>query len=402
MASFRAFVRRWERDREFWDTIPNSSVLMLLVVAFCLFAAIGTISQLDSSSAFLRRFWVAPLMTGGFAVGYTWAAVRRKWVALIALFPVQIIAASLLSWYMERHPGSSFTLSDEAHLWLEANSIAAMIFVTVGFALLMSFIRREGKRFARTHAEMQLAGEIHKSLVPTIERRIGDYEFYAISLASGMVGGDLVNVIAREDGWLAYVADVSGHGVSSGVLMAMIKSSAHTAMRLRHGSDGLLEGINAVLCSLKAPNMFATCAFVAYTPDVFLGTRDSGLDPTQSRFEAGLRYSLAGHLPLIRRRDKEVELHAAENLPLGVFPDTIFQSLPLDMQKDDVLVLLTDGLTEVFDKAGTELGFDAISVVVRDTGARPLPEIAAAIFERASRHGPPSDDQSLLLIRRIG
>jgi len=380
--SFRAIIRRWEVDREFWDTIPNSSVLILLVVSFCLFAAIGTISQLENSTGSLRRFWVAPLLTGGFAVGYTWSAVRRKWLGLIVLFPIQIVVASLLSRYMQRHPGASFTLPDEAHRWLEANSVAAMIFVTMGFAMLMSFIRREGKRFARTHAEMQLAGEIHKSLVPTIERRIGEYEFYATSLASGMVGGDLVDLIAQDEYWLAYVADVSGHGVSSGVLMAMIKSSAHTTTRLRNGSDGLLEGINAVLCSLKAANMFATFAFVAYSP------------------QSGLRYSLAGHLPIVQWRLNQIELLASGNLPLGVFSDTPFESLPLYLQKDDVLVMVTDGLTEVFDKAGSELGFSAISDVVRDAGGRPLREIANAIFERARRHGPSSDDQSLLLIRK--
>lgn len=381
MASIGALVRRIEKQREFWDTIPNGSVAMFLALVFCLFAVIGVISQLQAPEPSLGRFWAAPVLTGVLAVGYAWSAVRRKWLVLVALLPTQIAVVSLVG-HLQRRSSGAVALSDNVHRWLLASSISAMICLTVGFALLMTFIRREGERFARTYAEMQLAGEIHKSLVPTIERRIGDYEFYATSRPSGMVGGDLVDVIARAESWLAYVADVSGHGVSSGVLMAMIKSATQMGMQGHPGPDGLLEGINRVLCSLKATNQFATFAFVAYTP------------------EDGLRYSLAGHLPALRWRNKDIELQTAENLPLGVFPDAVFDTLTLNMRKDDVLAIVTDGLTEVFDKGGAELGFPAISAVLRDAGDRPLPDIASAIFARVSEHGPRSDDQSLLLIRQ--
>jgi sigma-B regulation protein RsbU (phosphoserine phosphatase) len=276
------------------------------------------------------------------------------------------------------------TASSDVRQWIEIGSETTIFLLMISFVFTMEFIRREGDRFFRTHTEMRLAGEIHRALVPTIERKIGKYEFYATSLPSGLVGGDLIDLIDRNGDWLAYVADVSGHGVSSGVVMAMVKGSTQMGMQFDREPRRLLAGLNEVLCSLKASNMFATFGLVAFSP------------------AEGLRYSLAGHPPILRRRGLEVEFLGDQNLPIGVFSETSFQSTRVEVCAGDVLAVITDGLTEVFNSGGEELGIEAISEVLRVTGDRPLNEIAAAIFNRASQHGPHIDDQSLLLIRKTG
>lgn len=53
-------------------------------------------------------------------------------------------------------------------------------------------------------------------LVPTIDIKSDGFEFYGRSLPSGEVGGDLVDVFQTDRGWIAYIADVSGHGVAPG------------------------------------------------------------------------------------------------------------------------------------------------------------------------------------------
>jgi serine phosphatase RsbU (regulator of sigma subunit) len=49
------------------------------------------------------------------------------------------------------------------------------------------------------------------------------------ALPSGEVGGDLVDVFQTDRGWIAYIADVSGHGVAPGVVMGMVKSAARSS-----------------------------------------------------------------------------------------------------------------------------------------------------------------------------
>jgi hypothetical protein len=378
------FVQRIRKQQEVWKTVPDSSLALLSGMAFCLLASIGAISQLASARVAIPQFWIVACATGVFGAVLVWVAIRTNWLWIVGISTLQIAVAWALGSYIPQHSSPRLTLSNEVRQWVEAGSETTIFLLTIGFVLTMEFIRREGDRFFRTHTEMHLASEIHRAMVPTIEQKIGEYEFYGTSLPSGMVGGDLIDVIDRNGNWLAYVADVSGHGVSSGVVMAMVKGSTHMGMQFDPEPKRLLAGLNEVLCSLRASNMFATFALVAYSP------------------AEGLRYSLAGHLPILRRRGPEVEFLSDQNLPIGVFSDTSFQSTRLKVCTGDVLAVITDGLTEVFNRSGEELGIEAVTEVLRVTGDRPLNEIAAAIFNRASEHGPHIDDQSLLLIRKTG
>jgi len=384
LSSIGDFVQRVRRQREVWDTVPASSTALLSGMAFCLLASTGAISQLASPRVSVARFWVVACATGLFGAVLTWVAIRKTLLWIIVISALAVVTVSVLSPYIQQHSSPSLTLSTDVVQWIEMGSETAIFLLAIGFILTMEFIRREGERFFRTHTEMRLAGEIHRTLVPTIERKIGAYEFYATSAPSGLVGGDLVDLIDRNGDWLAYVADVSGHGVSSGVVMAMVKGSTQMGIQFDHDPRRLLAGLNEVLCSLKASNMFATFGLAAFSPS------------------EGFRYSLAGHPPILRRRGLEVEFLGDRNLPIGVFSDALFQSTRLEVCTGDVLALITDGLTEVFGSSGEELGIEAISEVLRVTGDRPLNEIATAIFNRASQHGPPIDDQSLLLIRKAG
>jgi hypothetical protein len=160
----------------------------------------------------------------------------------------------------------------------------------------------EGRRYFRVHAEMALAAEIHRVLVPTIDIKSDGFEFYGRSLPSGEVGGDLVDVFQTDRGWIAYIADVSGHGVAPGVVMGMVKSAARMQLSSTEESAALLEHLNSVLIPIKKPEMFVTFAYLAWN-----GER--------------LQYSLAGHPPILHYHalTREISELACSNLPLGMF-----------------------------------------------------------------------------------
>jgi serine phosphatase RsbU (regulator of sigma subunit) len=82
-----------------------------------------------------------------------------------------------------------------------------------------------------------------------------------------------------------------------------------------------------------------------------------------------------------------------------MFGDAAFTSTRVECREGDVLVLLTDGLIEVFDSAGHELGFEWAKAALSAIADRPLAEIADRLLAGARRHGAQLDDQSLLLIR---
>ena len=87
-------------------------------------------------------------------------------------------------------------------------------------------------------------------------------------------------------------------------------------------------------------------------------------------------------------------------LALGMFEGAAVTSIHIDCHEGDVLALLTDGLVEVFDATGRELGFEWAKASLAATADGPLREIAERLLVGARKHGAQLDDQSLLLLRR--
>jgi serine phosphatase RsbU (regulator of sigma subunit) len=259
-----------------------------------------------------------------------------------------------------------------------------MIAIVLGYSLVAAFIRKEGLRIFVAVAEVRLASEVHQALVPSVSRRIGNFQFYGTSVPSGQIGGDLVDVTEQGDKWLAYVADVSGHGVPAGMIMAMVKSAARMGKSNGAGLSGFLSELNRVLLSVSAPNVFVTFACIS----------DSGNNSVQ--------FALAGHLPVLhyRKRLNTVEERVVSNLPLAITADAQFEAANIECEEGDVLAILTDGLTEAADAQEEELGLEPLKETLVKSATRPLEEIANDLRSRSLKQGKQMDDQTVLLVRR--
>jgi serine phosphatase RsbU (regulator of sigma subunit) len=74
--------------------------------------------------------------------------------------------------------------------------------------------------------ELSLAHGIQARLVPDITLQTSRFEVYGRSIPGTEMGGDLIDLIESDDGGLlAYVADISGHGLAAGQLMGMLKAA---------------------------------------------------------------------------------------------------------------------------------------------------------------------------------
>jgi sigma-B regulation protein RsbU (phosphoserine phosphatase) len=283
-------------------------------------------------------------------------------------------------------PAVPFAIDPGLQRILIINAAMTLTLIVLGYIFFISFASGEGKRVYGALTELRLANEIHRSLVPPISRKLSQFEIAAVSVPSGEMGGDLVDVVENHAGWIAYMADVSGHGVSAGVIMSMVKS----AVRMGAQKDGpgdlseLLGSVNSVLTPLSSSSTFVTLACVA------------------ANGGAEVRYTLAGHLPLLhyRRSSGTVEEVSIINFPLGMFGDACFTSGQLQCDAGDVLALLTDGLTEITDRNGDELGLGPLKEVLARDAERPLDAILRSMRERALAFGKQTDDQSILLVRR--
>ena len=383
-----------DRPKLYWKTVPRSSMFIFLLGVFFLFSIIGfAVDVMQLGSQPVPRLMVSVVMNGLFAVGYAiCGVVLRKdwWKGMIPLFIVQVLVSGLMPNLMPALPRPvqlDATALPHTQQRLIFSATAIIVAMVLGYVCFLYVSITEGRRYFRAFAEIELATEIHRTLVPTVDTSIDGFEFYGRSLPSGEVGGDLIDVFQDERGWIAYVADVSGHGVAPGVVMGMVKSAARMRLSSEDKSTGLLESLNSVLYSVTRPETFVTFAYLA----------SSG-----GRLECA--YSLAGHPAILHYHaaTKEFSEVACSNLPLAMFDKQAFANGSVESAPGDLFLLLTDGILEVEDPKGEEFGLAGVKKVVSEHAAAPGKVIFESLLEVVRRHGRANDDQSVLLVRRSG
>jgi phosphoserine phosphatase RsbU/P len=228
-----------------------------------------------------------------------------------------------------------------------------------------------------------LASDIQNTLVPPLTYQAGHLEAYGQSRPKDEVGGDLVDLLADDREVIAYVADVSGHGLRAGVLMGMIKTAVRYGLLLRQPVAKLLGDINRVLPPIKQPNMFATLAVLRFD-----GSNE-------------VEYISAGHVPLLhyRHRNKDVVHYTSSQFPLGLFDGADYVTQRIPFEPEDIFAVVTDGVLEVGSDHDADLGSDRLTQILHRFPTRPLSEIVDAVYSDLQVHGPQHDDQTILLVR---
>ena len=362
--------------RELIRTVPSRQLAPLWAAIFFTFAMLGFVLDVFARGRYPLPLLAANVVASGLlAIVAVYAGInQRRRLILVALIAYLLLTAIV------SHVFPLLGAAGPRRLTLDAGGLLASVCIAYWFFL--QFISGTAARYLRAQAEIALARDIHRVLVPAVAVAHGEYEFFGHSEASGEVGGDLVDVVGSDTGWVGYVADVSGHGVGAGVVMAMFKSAVRMRLTTPGSLANVLADLNRVLIPLKQSNMFVTTA----------GVRWCDGDTVEC--------AVAGHLPIVRVRGGVAEEITAPQLAVGMFEGVEFQASTVECRRGDLLVLMTDGITEVFDKEQRELGFEHATQLVAAHSARPLAEIAERLLAAARAHGPQLDDQTVLLMRR--
>jgi serine phosphatase RsbU (regulator of sigma subunit) len=369
--------------KDFWDGLKPLARLKLGIAIFFMFGTIGIFQDMWAPGA-PPWYWVAVQCTVSGMLALSWALSfmwSKKFIA--AIIALTIVSVKLGPGLAQTYPNSLLT---DAAQWRRRDAIEAVacaVMVIAGYVSFLRFASTEGTEQLRLRTEVNLAQKIHEVLVPPVNQTFGRVEVFGRSDASAEVGGDLLDVFAGDHGVVVTIADVSGHGVAAGTMMGMIKSAARVKLMEGAKLDALVQDLNHVLFQLKGDGMFATIAALRFHGD------------------GEVEIAVAGHLPVLRVRasDGEVELLPNEQLPLGILEDTTFWSRTIAGKSGDLFVLLTDGLTEVENKRGEELGWEPIRDIAAERRSQPLSEIHAAIMARVTAQGKQEDDQTLALVR---
>ncbi len=236
--------------------------------------------------------------------------------------------------------------------------------------------------------ELEMARAIQKSFLPSQIPQYAGWDISAFWNPMREVAGDFYDFVPLADGRTAIVvADVSGKGIPAALFMALSVTVLRFAMRMNLAPDELLRHANEAILNTQQSRMFTT-AIVAY------------VDFASGEVELGS----AGHNPPLFWRGSEATFVEVEGVAMGLFPSATFGMSQLELDTGDVLVLYTDGITEIANDAEEEFDESQLAAVVAASAGRSAAEISERIVDAALAFGGDAgvfDDQTLVVIKRL-
>ncbi len=235
--------------------------------------------------------------------------------------------------------------------------------------------------------ELELAREIQKNLLPNEIKQLSNFEIAAENISSKQVGGDYFDVIPKDDEncYLA-IADVSGKGVPASLLMANLQAFLKSICKQ---DISLVEG-TAMINDLVTENVTGG-KFIT-----FFWASINDKDKTIS-------YVNAGHNPPLLVRDGRIIKLKKGGMILGVMKTKHpYLTETLQLQKNDLLVLFTDGISEAMDKGQNEYSDEKLEKLVLSLNNNPAKEVLKSIqsdVKDFTSGAVQSDDITLLVIK---
>lgn len=240
----------------------------------------------------------------------------------------------------------------------------------------------------RLKSELGLAREIQQSLLPASRLRHGGLAVTAYFRPTAEVGGDYYDLFPIGPRRLLVASgDVAGHGLSTGLFMAMVKSAVATLVHEGHRGVGLLERLNPFMLAQARAHRMVTLALVEIDAE-------KGVAEITS----------AGHPPILSLAGGEVRELLLPALPLGFAWRRKPPSLTLELSPGWRLVIFSDGLVEALDPAGEPVGYERLREWLSHHAALTAEELLAALLAELDRHaaGRALDDDLTVVIVEEG
>jgi len=218
---------------------------------------------------------------------------------------------------------------------------------------------------------VELASEIQTHLLPH-PPRIDGFDIFGLTLYSHYAGGDYYDFLCDEadQGRLCVaIGDVSGHGISSALLMASVRS----ALRMRTRMSGTLSDIVASTNAIFAEDVEASGNFVT----LFLARLD--------REKRRIRWVRAGHDPALLY-DPQTDafttlMGVGKGLPLGIDKTETYQEESHPFEPGQIFFLGTDGIWEARNDRGEFFGKRRIKTILRANAGADAKMIATAVMD---------------------
>src|SRR5438270_5768267 len=261
------------------------------------------------------------------------------------------------------------------------------------FALYNAIIYSEANEKKRLDHDLEIARDIQRILLPSEAPAVSGFEISGINVPARQVSGDYFDYITVDDERLGVaIADVSGKGVPASLIMAICRSVLRSQAAQNPSPADVLKKVNRQLYPNIKEDMFISMAYL------ILDHASNALTLARAGHDAPLLY---------KRASQTVTPLKPPGMVVGIDSGNVFDRItgdfPVPPERDDCLVLYTDGVTEALDTDGNEFGVERTIQSVRasaDNGAQAI--IARLIDDLRNFVGshPQNDDITLIAIRK--
>jgi phosphoserine phosphatase RsbU/P len=220
----------------------------------------------------------------------------------------------------------------------------------------------------RMEEELSIAREIQMSLLPRKLPSQGWFLAAGSSIPSHEVGGDCFDVRQiHADMWAAVVMDVSGKGVSSALLAALLQGSFLLASDGAHGIEQMMSRMNLFLNERTEGEKYATVFYCTVSRD---GT---------------LRWANAGHVnPFLVRGNGQTLSLKTTGMPLGMLDIAEYGVETIEMQPGDKIVAYSDGLSEAQNAGGAFFETARMKQLIAGNASKSASGLHGALMEQVT------------------
>jgi sigma-B regulation protein RsbU (phosphoserine phosphatase) len=261
------------------------------------------------------------------------------------------------------------------------------------FALYNAIIYSMANEKKRLDHDLEIARDIQRILLPAEAPAINGFEISGINVPARQVSGDYFDYIHVDDERLGVaIADVSGKGVPASLIMAICRSVLRSEAVRNPSPANVLQKVNRQLYPDIKEDMFISMAYLIL---------DQGPN--------GVTLARAGHdAPLLyKRQSQSVTPIKPPGMVVGIDSGNVFDRITGDfavpLERDDCLVLYTDGVTEALDTEGNEFGLERTIQSVRASATDGAQAIIRQVIDDVRNFTgshPQSDDITLIAIRK--
>ncbi|MBL8061831.1 MAG: PP2C family protein-serine/threonine phosphatase [Anaerolineales bacterium] len=239
-------------------------------------------------------------------------------------------------------------------------------------------------------SELELSQIIQRGLLPSEIPFVDGLNIAAFSRPAQIVGGDYFDFVDFKDGSNGFVmADVSGHGVSAGMLMSSLQTAFQTLVPEADSPLSVLERINRLYIHNIRVTTFVTIFLGQYNPR----TRT-------------MSYANAGHSSAYLYRmatDEEIWLRPT-GPAIGLMERFLLRREDVQLEPGDILLLYTDGITEAADRQGVLWGEDRLAEIIRQNAKATAEQLIQIIMKAVKEHtngSPLADDVTLIISKSV-